>query len=396
MPDDVATPRVSSVDTYRGFVMFLMLAEVLRLASYAKNFPDSQFWQQVKFHTSHVDWTGCSLHDMIQPSFSFLVGVALIFSLKNRKARGQSIGISALHAAWRSILLILLGIFLRSQSSQQTNFTFEDTLTQIGLGYLPLFGIALLPKRWWIFAFVGILIAYWAAFERYPQPAANFNYEAVGVKADWPHHATGMAGHWNKNSNIAWAFDVQFLNLFPREKAFTHNGGGYATLSFIPTLTTMILGLFAGSIMLTNNKPWGTIGLYVVIGAVLIFLGITLAETGVCPIVKRIWTPSWVLYSGGICFCMLAFFHATTDAIGYSGWSWPLRVIGANSILIYCIADTPGIAAWIIKQFHTHFGSQMFAFAGEKSQGVIESAVVLILEWLFLVWLYMKRIFIRI
>ena len=68
----------------------------------------------------------------------------------------------------------------------------------------------------------------------------------MGVKADWPHHPTGFAAHWDKNTNPAAAFDRWFLNLFPREKPFTHNGGGYATLSFIPTLATMILGLFAG------------------------------------------------------------------------------------------------------------------------------------------------------
>ena len=66
------------------------------------------------------------------------------------------------------------------------------------------------------------------------------------MPADWPHHLGGFAAHWNKNSNLAWAFDVWFLNLFPREQPFVFNGGGYATLSFIPTLGTMILGLLAG------------------------------------------------------------------------------------------------------------------------------------------------------
>ena len=70
--------------------------------------------------------------------------------------------------------------------------------------------------------------------------------QAVGVPADWPHHSTGFAAHWNKNSNLAWAFDLWFLNLSRGRSRSSHNGGGYATLSFIPTLGTMILGLIAG------------------------------------------------------------------------------------------------------------------------------------------------------
>ena len=144
---------------------------------------------------------------MIQPSFSFLVGVALPFSMASRARRGESTGRSTLHAAWRAFVLVALGIFLRSVGRKMTNYTFEDTLTQIGLGYLPLFliGLARPPARW--VALAVILVGYWAAFAAYPAPGADFDYRAVGVPADWPHQAAGLAAHWNKNSNLAWAFD---------------------------------------------------------------------------------------------------------------------------------------------------------------------------------------------
>src|SRR5262249_26174705 len=106
--------RLSSIDAYRGLVMFLMMAEVLSLAEVAQAKPESAFWRFLAYHQSHVEWIGCSLHDMIQPSFSFLVGVAMPFSLASRAARGQSRGQMAVHAFWRSIALILLGVFLRS------------------------------------------------------------------------------------------------------------------------------------------------------------------------------------------------------------------------------------------------------------------------------------------
>src|SRR5262245_14534326 len=120
MQENTVSKRLQSVDAYRGFVMLLMMAEVLRLDAMIKAFPASAFWQWVSFHTSHVAWRGCSLHDLIQPSFSFLVGVALPYSLASRMARGESNSRLWGHAAWRAMLLVWLGIFLRSIDKPQT------------------------------------------------------------------------------------------------------------------------------------------------------------------------------------------------------------------------------------------------------------------------------------
>src|SRR5215213_7707013 len=86
--------RLGSIDAYRGFVMFLMMAEVLHLSEVARANPDSSFWKLLAYHQSHVEWVGCSLHDLIQPSFSFLVGVALPFSLASRLRRGEPLWLS--------------------------------------------------------------------------------------------------------------------------------------------------------------------------------------------------------------------------------------------------------------------------------------------------------------
>ena len=130
-----APQRVASVDVYRGFVMLLMMAEVLSFRHVSESLPASTFWRILYFHQDHVPWVGCSLHDLIQPSFSFLVGVALPYSIASRKAKGVGFGNMLGSAIRRSLILILLGIFLRSLWSEQTYFTFEDTLSQIGLGY---------------------------------------------------------------------------------------------------------------------------------------------------------------------------------------------------------------------------------------------------------------------
>src|SRR5207249_1162000 len=115
-------------------------------------------------------------------------------------------------------------------------------------------------------------------------------------------------------------------------------GGGYATLSFIPTLGTMVLGLFAGDWLRRDGSHVAKLGRLTVAGLVCLAAGWALDVTGVCPSVKRIWTPAWTLDSGGWCFLSMAGFYATIDAIGQRWWSFPLRVIGMNSIAAYCMA----------------------------------------------------------
>jgi predicted acyltransferase len=139
--------RNVAVDAYRGFVMLLMMAEVLRFAEVARAYPNSIFWRILAFNQTHVEWTGFGLHDLIQPSFTFLVGVALPYSIRSRKQKGEPFVRSLAHTIVRSIILILLGIFLRSIHQPVTYFTFEDTLTQIGMGYTFAFLLAFCRPR---------------------------------------------------------------------------------------------------------------------------------------------------------------------------------------------------------------------------------------------------------
>lgn len=389
-----AIPRIASVDAYRGFVMLLMMGEVLSFAKVSKALPDSAFWGFLAYHQDHVDWIGCALHDMIQPSFSFLVGVALPYSIASRMDKGDSKNTMIFHALKRSLILILLGIFLRSMHAQQTNFTFEDTLTQIGLGYFLLFLLGFTNLKTQIISLVVILVGYFVAFAIYPLPNVSFDYANAGVTADWEHNLTGFAAHWNKNTNLAWAFDQWFLNLFPREKPFLFNGGGYTTLSFIPTLGTMILGLIAGKELKSESAPNEKIKKFIIWGISLMVLALVVHFLNICPIVKRIWTPTWTLYSGGSCFLFLAFFYWAIDILKTQKWYFILTVIGANSIAAYFIAHT--IDGFISKSLFIHLGQSYAAFLGMAYAPLIHSFFVLFFEWLILWWMYRKRIFIKI
>ena len=395
-PPPSAPVRLASIDAYRGFVMFLMMAEVLHLGRMARNFPESNFWAFLAHHQSHIEWIGCTLHDMIQPSFSFLVGTALAFSVANRKGRGQAFLPMLGHAVWRALALSLLGIFLRSVGAKQTNFTFEDTLTQIGMGYLPLFLLAWRPKRdQWIATGV-ILVGIWAAFALYPLPGPGFDYSQVGVSSEWLKEfgVTGFAAHWQKNSNLAWATDQWFMNLFPRAEPWIYNGGGYSTLSFIPTLATMLLGLLAGGILRNDMDSGRKIGRLATLGIAGLLLGATLGWLGICPVVKRIWTPTWVLFSGGWCFLLMAAFYFIVDVKNWKRPFFPLVVIGMNSIAAYCIAHLWD--GFIVSAYRTHLGANFFQLFGAAYEPFVQGAAVLLALWLILYWMHRQKVFIRI
>jgi predicted acyltransferase len=397
VPQQARAPKPAArnvaIDSYRGFVMLLMMAEVLRLARVAQAFPGNWFWGILAYNQTHVEWAGCSLHDLIQPSFSFLVGVALPYSIASRLAKGATFRGMFAHAIWRSLLLIFLGVFLRSMQSQQTNFTFEDTLSQIGLGYVFLFLLGFCRARWQWTALGAILFGYWLAWALYPAPGAGFDYQSVGVPSNWEHLYSGFAAHWNKNANLGNAFDQWFLNLFPRERPFLYNRGGYLTLSFIPTLGTMILGLIAGR-WLRAASPRVPFRRLLLAGVAGISAGLLLHATGICPVVKRIWTPSWTLFSGGACFLLTALFSWVIEAKGYRKWAFPLVVIGVNSIAAYLIAHL--FDSFIVSSFRIHLGREAFKLFGAGVEPLVQGLAVLTVYWLILFWMYRRKLFLKI
>ncbi len=371
----VPAARNVAVDAYRGFVMFLMMAEVLQLARVAQAFPENWFWNVLGWNQTHVAWAGCSLHDTIQPGFSFLVGVALPYSIASRLAKGGTFGKLFAHALWRSLLLVALGIFLRSTHSERTYFTFEDTLTQIGLGYPFLFLLGFRSPRWQWWALATVLAGYWLAWVLYPAAAPGF------------------AAHWDKNVNLGVAFDQWFLNLFSRTSSFVVNRGGYLTLSFIPTLGTMILGLVAGR-WLRASSPRIPMKRLVLAGCTGVAAGLLLHIGGLCPLVKRIWTPGWTLFSGGLCFLFLVAFSWILDVKGRRRWAFPLIVIGMNSIAAYLIAHL--FRQFIADSFRIHLGVNAFRVFGPGLEPLMQGAAILAVYWLILFWMYRRKLFLRI
>jgi len=395
-----ATARQLSLDTYRGLVMLLMVSGGLGFAEVAREFPGSPTWQLLARQTDHVRWQGCTLWDLIMPAFLFIVGVAVPFSIASRRRRGHGSARLLAHAVWRSLILVLLGIFIVSNGAPRTEFHFINVLAQIGLGYWIVFLLAERGVHVQALAFILILVGCWYWFYRYPLPGPSLDYASVGVPQDWP-RLEGMAAHWELNTNPAAAFDRWFLNLFPRDEPFRFRAGGGTTLNFIPSIATMLLGVIVGQWLGSRHDESRKVRVLVAAGGLLLAAGIALdpailpgidsTRWTTCPIVKRIWTPSFVLYSGGWVTLGAALLYWLIDVRHLRRWTFPFVVVGMNSLVMYLLAALA--TGWLRRTLHTHFGPMAF----EWTYGpIVESLTILVIFWLICLWLYRQRVFVRI
>src|SRR5262249_30760644 len=241
------TNRLLSLDAYRGAIMLLMVSAGLGIPTVAKSFSQSEIWQELAKQTEHEVWGGCSLWDLIQPSFMFMVGVAIPYSHASRLAKGQwRITIGA-HVVWRAVFLVLLGIFLTS-GGKRTDWQFMNVLTQIGLGYMFVYLLVGRGVTVQFVAAVGLMLVHWLMFYLH-KPIDPYDYSVLKPPLNGATLYEGLRAHWNPVNNAGAEIDVQFLSLFPREKPFFYNKDGYVTVNFISSMATMIFGLIAGEFL---------------------------------------------------------------------------------------------------------------------------------------------------
>ena len=385
--------RLLSLDAYRGLVMLLLAFSAAHwnwMVPIEKAHEDSPWTIGLLEQFEHVDWQGLVLWDMVQPSFMFMVGMSMAYSYLSRERQGQSYTRMLGHAIYRAIVLILLGVFLRSLDKNSIYWTFEDVITQIGLGYVFLF---LLWKRAWqvqLACAFGLLFLYWCLFAFWPLPDDSFQYGAAFSSK----YYTGFFEHWNKNTHPAHLFDVWFLNFFPREQDFVAHEEGYNTLNFIPSLATMIFGLMAGELLRKKLEPREKLKLLVVGGLLLATLGCVLQLAGICPIVKKIWTPSFGLLSTGLCLIVLAFLYAVIDILKWQRWAQPAVIVGRNSIAMYCMIYMTSI--WWLNTLHRHLGTAPFRVLGDSHQLLLENLSVGLCLLLIAYWMNRRGLFLRI
>ncbi|MDE0767993.1 MAG: hypothetical protein OSB19_06345 [Opitutaceae bacterium] len=404
--------RLLSLDAYRGLIMVTLAFSGFGIARTAalqlKGNPDSWFWSIMNFQTSHAEWVGGGYWDMIQPSFMFMVGLSMAYSYVKRQREGQPYRRMLGHAVSRSLILILLGIFLTSHGPL-TRWWMTNVLTQMGLGYAFLFLLWGRGFRFQSIAAGSILVFTWLLFVLYPNSGLDLEKGAPELKVSpaWAQeHLEGIDPSWHKNANVSHAFDTWFLNLLPKSAPFTGegspqvakpfvvNGGGYHTLSFIPSLATMLFGLMCGELLRSKRSQEEKLKLLIIGGIGGIVVGWLLGVTGICPVVKRIWTPSWALYSTGWCMLILASLYWIIDMRQYRRWAFPLIVVGMNSIAIYSMDML--LKSWVAGNLKRHLGDGVFSLGGQMYAPMFQATLTGLVFWLICWWMYKQKLFVRI
>ncbi len=398
---DFLKQRLLSLDAYRGLIMVTLAFTGFGLEQTATRHiaadvaPD--FWGGVLYQFSHAEWVGCGYWDLIQPSFMFMVGVAAAYSFSRRRDSGHSEATLLLHTVGRSLILVFLGIFLISNGKLYPEWSLMNVLTQIGLAYPFLYVLSRRSFRTQVITVVAILIGTWLLYVLYPYAGIDLSLGAPEFKmsAKWAQeHLTGLAPAWHKNANVGHAIDLWLLNLLPQQEPFAFNQGGYQTINFIPSLATMLFGLMCGELLRSSRSPSTKLSWLFLAGVAGLLVGLALDLAGICPLVKRIWTPSWAIFSTGWCCLILAALYGLIDVLEYKGWAWPLVVVGVNSIAIYCMGML--MKNWAARTLMTYFGEDVFLGWGPLWEPFLKWTLVGLVFWLMCLWMYRQKIFVRI
>jgi len=310
----------------------------------------------------HVAWEGCVLWDLIQPSFIFIVGVAMPFAFAIRQGRGETRPQMFKHVWKRSLVLLLLGVGRVCIHRDELLFDMTTVLQQIAVAYFFAFFVLGRGIKVQFLVAVLILLADWALFQFWP-----------GV---------GPAGAWAKNANFHSAVELfVFGRLSP---------GGYAAMNAFGSIATVIFGIIAGELLRKQIAEMSKVKFLVLAGVAGIALGILLSP--VVPVVKRIWTPSWTIYSAGWGALLLAVFYWLVEIRQKRKWCFVFMVVGMNSISIYMLVSflRGSIGSWLWL-----FTGWALAPLGDPGT-IIHSLLVLAVFWYMTYWMYKRKIFLKV
>jgi predicted acyltransferase len=353
----VASPkRYLALDAYRGFIMFILISGGFGLHALARKRPAFS-WIADQFE--HRPWEWIAFWDLIQPAFMFMVGVAMPFALAARKAQGATDQQLFRHVAVRSLRLILMSQILMSISAGRLHFQLINVLAQIGLTYFLCYLIMKLEFRWQAAIAGALLIGHWALFVAFPGTEGPF---------------------LSKTTNIGAVIDT-FL--------FGHiNPGYWANLNFVTSTVTTLFGVWTGQ-LLQSPRPFGyKIRMMAVSAVACLAVGYLIHPWN--PIIKRICTTSFTIFSTGWVLLMLLAFFWIVEVKGWTKWTFPLLVIGANSIFIYSVEEV--LRSWLDRAIGVF--TFRFAVLGDLAP-VAQACAVLFVMWCLCYWLYRRKIFFK-
>jgi len=346
--------RLVSLDAFRGFIMTTLAAHGFGLATLS----DDPSWGWLGRQFDHVAWEGLVFWDLIQPAFMFMVGLAMPFAFAARARRGGSESVWT-HVAYRALMLIVISNVMISIAAGQMRFQLINVLAQMGFTYFICYWLMKLRFKAQAIWAGAIMVAYTILFTAFP----------------------GSGGAYSIGDNIGERID-QFI-------FGAANPGHWATINFIPSIVVTLFGVWCGYLMIEKNSHTRRIKLLAAGAAACFTVGYALSPF--IPIIKRIHTTSYTFAASGWVLLMLLGFYWLVEVKGLRRITFPLVVVGMNSMFIYGLHIL--FTGWIDESVAVF--THEYTFLG-KWGPVAQAVSMLLVMWYLCHWLYKRRIFVKI
>lgn len=362
----VPQERLESVDVLRGFDMFWIIGGGTIFASLHDIF-DNSITATIQQQLHHVPWEGFQFEDLIMPLFMFIVGVVMPYSFTKRLERGHSELRIFGHILLRSVILFALGMVAQGNLLKydlSELHIFCNTLQAIATGYLIASALmCILPLIGQAIAFVVLLLSFWGLMMFVPAPGF-------------------VAGDLSAEGNLAIFIDHYILGSFQDGTTYTW------ILSSIVFAATVMMGIFAGYWLRSGRTGYAKATGLILAGIVCMVLGY--GWSFIFPIIKHLWTSSFVLFSGGMCLILLGAFYLVIDVWKLRKWAFGFKVIGMNAIFVYMATHL-----WNFRNLGGVF-VRGFDEALGPWKGLVHAVAGFMMIWLILLYMYRKKTFVKI
>jgi len=346
--------RYTSLDAYRGFIMVILASEGFGFSALRAD----STWGSVARWFHHVPWEGGVFWDMIQPAFMFMVGLSMPFALARRKELGATDRDNFRHVLMRSLNLIILSQIIIWVGAGRIKPQLINVLSQIAFTYIITYLLLKLPWRYQAVAAMVILAGWTALFFAFPGPDGPLSHRNhIGLVVD--------------RAIFHYDYDP-----------------AYSTLNFLPSTIWTLGGAWVGRLLMQSRAH--AENLKKLAGGMVLSFVVAFALRPWIPFIKQLCTASFILYSLGWVLFMLIGFYVVIEVLGYRKWTFPLLVVGMNSIFIYFVSEV--LHGWLdhaVGVFTFHY-----SFIG-KLAPVVQATTVLLVMWYLCYWLYRRRIFLK-
>jgi predicted acyltransferase len=361
----VRAERLVSLDALRGFDMFWITGGTAILLGLGKVI-HRPFFDKLLEQFDHVPWRGLHFYDLIWPVFMFIMGAAIPLSVAKRRAAGETDRRLLLHALWRAVVMFSLGTVTQGNLLLFDWYKFRpcySVLHGLAAGYLIATLVAVKVKPRWHAATIGVfLLVYWALVMLVPVPGVG-------------------AGVLTPRGNLPTYVDQLILG-------HLHYGENTWFLSYLGFGASVLLGVLAGKLLMSGRSPSSKLYRLLIMGALSLLAGLVWSVW--FPVIKLMWTSSYVLIAGGFSFMILALFYWIIDVLEYKRWAFGFTVIGMNSIAVYVATEV-----FDFRDVGNVFVGHLLPRLG-RWDSLVEAAAAFAVVWLILYCMYRRKIFIRI